>query len=188
MTWTAPEASRTPGTRTTGERRTLADLLTEGSLVAGERETLAGFLDNFRGSLLKKCAGLTGEQLAERTVGPSNLTLLGLVRHMAKVERTWFRERFAGQSFPPMYDVAKGKDADFEDLDPGRAGEDYDRLLEEIHLADEAIAGASLDDTFVHLGTAYSLRVVHVHMISEYARHVGHADLIRESLDGVTGS
>ena len=70
--------------------------------------------------LLHKCAGLTGEQLALRSVPPSNLSLLGLVRHMAKVERRWFRERLAGQDLEPMFDPALGIDADFEDLDPAR--------------------------------------------------------------------
>ncbi|WP_405896347.1 DinB family protein [Streptomyces sp. NBC_00727] len=171
MTWTAPEVTRTPG-----------------SLVAEEREMLTGYLNWFRSTLLQKCAGLTGEQLAERTVPPSNLALLGLVRHMAKVERTWFRERFAGQDLDPMYDPAKGKDADFEDLDPATAAEDYARLNEECRLADEIVAGASLDDTFTHNGDVYSLRLVHVHMIGEYARHIGHADLVRERLDGLTGA
>lgn len=149
---------------------------------------LTGFLNWFRSTLLQKCAGLTGEQLAERTVPPSNLALLGLVRHMAKVERTWFRQRFAGQELESLYDPAKGKDADFEDLDPARAAEDYARLVEECRLADEIVAGASLDDTFTHDDEVYSLRFVHVHMISEYARHIGHADLVRERLDGVTGA
>ncbi|MEE1746589.1 MULTISPECIES: DinB family protein [unclassified Streptomyces] len=170
MTWTAPEVKRAPG-----------------SCVAGEREMLTGYLAWFRHSLLHKCAGLTGEQLAEQTVPPSNLTLLGLVRHMAKVERVWFRERFAGQAFDPMYDPEKGKDADFEDLDPARAAEDYARLVEECRLADEIVASASLDDTFVHGGEEYSLRMIHLHMITEYARHTGHADLVREGVDGVTG-
>ncbi|WP_326791899.1 DinB family protein [Streptomyces sp. NBC_00841] len=171
MTWTAPDATRKPG-----------------SLVAGEREMLTGYLAWFRSTLLQKCAGLNGEQLAEQTVPPSNLTLLGLLRHMAKVERTWFRERFAGQSLDPMYDPARGKDADFEDLDPACAADDYARLVEECRLADAVIADASLDDTFVHGGEVFSLRLVHVHMIGEYARHIGHADLVRERLDGVTGA
>ncbi|MFD6422683.1 DinB family protein [Streptomyces sp. NPDC060198] len=170
MTWTAPEPGPTPD-----------------ALNAPERETLTSFLDSYRAGLLRKCAGLTGEQLARQTTEPSNLSLLGLVRHMAKVERIWFRERFAGQDLPPMYDPAKGKDADFEDLVPERAEEDYARLLEEVRLADEVIAAASLDDTFVHRGETYSLRLIHVHLIAEYARHSGHADLLRERLDGVTG-
>ncbi|MEU8626446.1 DinB family protein [Streptomyces sp. NPDC048669] len=171
MTWTAPEAVRTGG-----------------SFVAGEREMLTGYLGWFRSTLLHKCSGLTGEQLAERTVEPSNLSLLGLVRHMAKVERTWFRQRFAGQTMEPMYGLANGKDADFEELDPARAAEDYARLVEECRLADEVVAGVSFDETFTHDGEVYSLRMVHIHMISEYARHIGHADLVRERLDGVTGA
>ncbi|MEU1482855.1 DinB family protein [Streptomyces sp. NPDC005752] len=171
MTWTAPEVTRPTG-----------------SLTGDERETLTGFLAFYRSTLLRKCVGLTGRQLAEQTVAPSNLSLLGLVRHMAKVERIWFREGLQGLSMPPMYNPEKGKDADFEDYSPDRASDDYARLIEEIRLADEAVAGASLDDTFTHRGSLYSLRTVHVHMIAEYARHVGHADLLRERLDGTTGA
>jgi hypothetical protein len=171
MTWTAPAITRP-----------------EGSLVADERAMLPGFLAWYRSSLLFKCAGLSGVQLAERSVPPSNLSLLGLIRHMAKVERTWFRQRFAGEQLDPMYDPALGKDADFEDLDPARAEDAYARLLEEWRLADDAAAGRSLDDTFTHLDEVYSLRLVYVHMIGEYARHVGHADLLRERVDGVTGA
>ncbi|MER5634295.1 DinB family protein [Streptomyces nitrosporeus] len=171
MTWTAPDVTRTTG-----------------PLAGGEREMLAGYLAFYRGSLLLKCAGLDGRQLAEATVPPSNLTLLGLVRHMAKVERFWFRQSFAGLEVPPVYDPARGKDADYEDLDPGRAEEDYTRLVEEMRLADRAVAGAGMDDTFLWRGALCSLRMVHIHMIAEYARHVGHADLLRERLDGVTGA
>ncbi|MEK8141993.1 DUF664 domain-containing protein [Streptomyces sp. M10(2022)] len=87
-----------------------------------------------------------------------------------------------------MYDPDKGKDADFEDLSAEHAESDYARLVEEIRLADEAVAGASLDATFIRRGSAHSLRLVHVHMIAEYARHIGHADLLRERLDGATGA
>jgi uncharacterized damage-inducible protein DinB len=171
MTWTAPAVTRP-----------------EGSLVADERAMLEGFLAWYRSTLIYKCAGLSGEQLAEQPVPPSNLSLLGLLRHMAKVERTWFRQRFAGEQVGPMYDPARGKDTDFEDLDPARAEDAYARLLEEWRLADAAAAGASLDDTFTHLDEVHSLRLVYVHMIGEYARHVGHADLLRERVDGVTGA
>ncbi|MFB4426765.1 DinB family protein [Streptomyces sp. QL37] len=171
MTWTAPEATRTIG-----------------PLTGGERETLTAFLAFYRSTLLQKCSGLTGRQLAEQTVEPSNLTLLGLVRHMAKVERIWFREGLTGLALPSMYDTQKGKDADFEDLSPDRAPDDYARLVEEMRLADEAAADASLDTTFTRRGSVYSLRTVYVHMIAEYARHIGHADLLRERLDGATGA
>jgi hypothetical protein len=170
MTWTVP----TPE-------------LADGPLRGADRPILEGFLAYQRSTLLNKCAGLTGAQLAERTVPPSGLSLLGLLRHMAKVERIWFRQRFGGQQLTPMYDPALGKDADFDDLDPARAAEDYDRLVAECRLADEAAAAKSLDDTITVGDEVMSLRLVYIHMIAEYARHNGHADLIRERLDGVTG-
>jgi uncharacterized damage-inducible protein DinB len=170
MTWTVP--TTTPA---------------DGPLSGADRPILEGFLAWQRSTLLGKCAGLTGEQLAQATVPPSNLSLLGLLRHMAKVERIWFRERIGGQQLTPMYDPAKGKDADFEDLDPARAAEDYERLAAECRLADEAAAARSFDDTFQLGDDLMSVRLVYIHMIAEYARHNGHADLIRERLDGATG-
>jgi hypothetical protein len=107
MTWTAPDVP-------------LPDL----ALTADERPLLEGFLAWHRALLRHKCAGLTGEQLAERPVPPSNLSLLGLVRHLAKVERRWFRDLIDHQTLDPMYDPALGGDADFEDLDPARAQDD----------------------------------------------------------------
>ena len=170
MTWTAPDVP-----------------LPEFPLTGHERPMLEGFLAWHRALLRHKCAGLTGDLLAQRSVPPSNLSLLGLVRHMAKVERVWFRERIAGQDLEPMYDPALGRDADFEDIDPLRAQPDYERLLEECRLADEALAAASYDDTITtaRMGEM-SVRSVVVHMIEEYAQHNGHADLLRECVDGAT--
>ncbi len=170
MTWTAPDVA-----------------LPEFSLTGDDRPILEGFLAWHRAYLRHKCSGLTGEQLAELAVPPSNLSLLGLVRHMAKVERVWFRERIAREDHEPMYDRALGKDADFEDLDPGHALADYERLLEECRLADEALAAASYDDTITARAGVMSVRAVVVHMIEEYAQHNGHADLLRECIDGTTG-
>ena len=169
-TWTAPPAA-----------------LTDGPMTGDDRAMLEAYLAYQRSKLLSRCAGLTGDQLARATVPPSNLTLLGLIRHMAKVERIWFRERIGGEQLPPMYDPAQGKDADFTDLDPELAAEDYARLLTESRLAVEAVAGRSFDDTIRHGDDVMSIRMVHVHMIGEYAQHNGHADLIRERLDGETG-
>jgi len=149
---------------------------------------LESYLAWQRATLLDRCAGLTGEQLARRAVPPSHLSLLGLLRHLAKVERIWLRERFAGQRFESMYPADKGKDADFEDLDPARAAEDHARLLEEIRLGGEVVAGASFDDTVEVKGETFSLRMIHLHLIGEYARHNGHADLLRELVDGRTGA
>jgi hypothetical protein len=171
MTWTAP---RPPPT--------------DGPLVGDDRRILEGFLAWQRSTLLNICAGLTGDQLAKRAVPPSNLSLLGLVRHMAKVERTWFRQRVAGEPVGPMYDPDLGPDADFNDLDPALAQGDFARFVEECRLADVAAAGNGFDDTFALRDETYSLRFVYVHMIGEYARHNGHADLLRELVDGTTGA
>jgi uncharacterized damage-inducible protein DinB len=168
VTWKAPDVERP-----------------EGPLTGPERPMLQAFLDWHRATLLYKCAGLTGEQLAERTVPPSGLSLLGLIRHMTKVERAWFRQRFAGE--PVDNPFGDDTDADFERTDPARAAADYARLTEEFKLADAAVAHASLDDTFTHRGELMSLRLIYLHMIEEYARHLGHADLLRERIDGATG-
>jgi uncharacterized damage-inducible protein DinB len=170
MTWTAPPVTRP-----------------EGPLAAGERAMAEDFLAWQRATLLHKCAGLTGEQLAQRSIAYSGLSLLGLIRHLSKVERIWFRERFAGQPVERLYSTETWKDADFEDLNAERAEADYDRFLEECRLADEAVADAALDDTFTLNGQPASLRMIYLHMIEEYARHNGHADLLREGIDGVTG-
>jgi uncharacterized damage-inducible protein DinB len=169
MTWTAPDVT-----------------LPEFPLVGDDRPMLEGYLAWHRALLRHKCAGLSGDQLATCSVPPSNLSLLGLVRHMAKVERKWFRERIAGQELDPMYDPALGRDPDFEDLDPDRAQADYERLLDECRLADEALAAASYDDTIMARDDEMSVRAVVVHMIEEYAQHNGHADLLRECIDGTT--
>ena len=172
MTWTAPDVTLPP----------------DGPLVGDDRAILEGFLAWHRALLRRKCGGLTGDQLAQCAVPPSNLSLLGLVRHMAKVERSWFRQRIGGQDLEPMYDPELGPDADFEDLDPDRAQADYERLLEECRLADQALAAASYEDTITRRGDVMSVRTVVVHMIEEYAQHNGHADLLRERIDGTTGA
>jgi hypothetical protein len=172
MTWTAPSPPAAA----------------DGPLAGDDRPILEAFLAWQRRTLLNICAGLTAEQLAERPVPPSNLSLLGLVRHMAKVERTWFRQRAAGEPVGPVYDPRAGKDADFNDIDPARAQQDFARFDEECRLADAAVAGIAFDDTFILDNESYSLRLVYVHMIAEYARHNGHADLLREVTDGTTGA
>jgi Protein of unknown function (DUF664) len=161
--------------------------LADGPLVGDDRPILEGFLAWERSTLRNICAGLTAGQLVQRPIPASNLSLLGLVRHLAKVERTWFRQRAAGEPVGPMYDQALGKDADFNELDPALAEQDFARFDEEIRLADAAAAGLAFDDTFLLDGEPCSLRLVYVHMIAEYSRHNGHADLLRESIDGTTG-
>ena len=169
MTWKAPEVHR----------------LEDGPEAGPERPILQAMLDWHRATLLWKCSGLSGEQLAERIIPPSGLSLLGLIRHMTKVERTWFRIRFAGEAVEPVF--GDDPEAEFTQADPARAAADYARLTEEFKLCDAAVANDSLDDTFHFRGRDMSLRVIYLHMIEEYARHNGHADLLRERIDGATG-
>lgn len=172
MTWTAPEAHRI-------DTPELAD----------ERAALDSFLDYHRQTLLWKCSGLTTEQLKRRAVGSSTLTLLGLVRHLTEVERSWFRKRFAGEQVDAVYFTDEDPDADFNDLDSADAEADFAAYQAEIDSCRTAVAGRRLDETFIHprSGTEISLRWVYLHMLEEYARHNGHADLIREAIDGATG-
>jgi len=173
VTWTAPEIGRT-----------------DPPTVAGERQSLESWLDYHRATLLLKCRGLTGDQLARRSAEPSTLSLLGLVRHMAEVERSWFRRRFAGQAgLGYLFCSDQYPDGDFDLVEPGDAEADFATFTAECELARKAAAGRSLDGTFVIPGReTFDLRWVYVHMIEEYARHNGHADLLRERIDGVTGS
>lgn len=171
MTWIAPDVER-PG----------------GSLTAPEPELLSGLLDYHRATLLHKCAGLSAAQLAAQPYPHSNLTLLGLIRHLAKVERTWFRQRFRGEPIETLYSTPEWKDADFEDIDPARAQAEYQALLDEQAASRRAVAGAALDETFDYRGETASLRFILAHMIGEYARHNGHADFVRQGIDGVTGA
>ena len=168
--WTAPGVDR-PG----------------GSLVAGERELLSGLLGHHRATLLALCSGLTGEQLATRSVAPSGLSLLGLLRHLRKVERIWWRQRVGGQDVEPLHGFGEGVDRDFDELDPERASDDYAALLEEWREADAVAATHDLDAVVEAGGEPFTVRFVYLHLIGEYARHNGHGDLVRERLDGATG-
>ena len=158
--------------------------------VSGERAALDAWLDFHRSTLLYKCQGLTGGQLAQRTVPPSSLSLLGLVRHMADVERVWFRVRVAAEpGLRPRHWTDEFPDGDFDLAEPSGAEADFAAFRQECDLARAAAAGRPLDGTFVHErdGSTIDLRWVYLHMIEEYARHNGHADLLRERIDGVTG-
>ena len=154
-------------------------------LVADERTMLDAWLDFHRATLLLKCDGLTADQLTRRAVPPSGLSLLGLVRHMTEVERGWFGD-FGDGDHSPIY--AADDDADFNDLDPTRAEAELAAYRAEVATCRALVAGLDLDDTYeADNGRVYSLRWITVHMIEEYARHNGHADLLRERIDGVTG-
>jgi uncharacterized damage-inducible protein DinB len=163
---------------------------TEPPDVADERSALQGWLDYHRQTLRWKCAGLTGEQLTVRPVPSSTLSLLGLLRHMAEVERGWFVRRFAGRGeLPPLFWSDEFPDGDFDLTDAAEAEADFGTYAAVCAEADAAAAGHGLDETFVNPRSrkTMDLRWIYLHMIEEYARHNGHADLIRELIDGVTG-
>jgi len=162
----------------------------EGSSLGDERTTLLDYLRYQRQTLELKCEGLDAEQLARRSVEPSTMSLLGLVRHLAHVERAWFRILFAGQDVPRLYQTPQDPDGDFNGAvaDPAVVEEAFAAWRAEVAFAEEFIASHDLD--FVgddgH-GKQLSLRELLVHMIEEYARHNGHADLLRERIDGRVG-
>jgi uncharacterized damage-inducible protein DinB len=171
MTWIAPVLERSDPPYT-----------------ADERGRLDSWLDFHRATLLSKCAGLTGEQLAQRPVATSTMSLLGLVRHMAANERIWFRIRFAGEGVEGLYESPDYPDgAEFDLTDAAQAEGDFQIYLHELEEARRATQGRSLDETFGDETVTVDLRWLYAHMIGEYARHNGHADLIRELVDGVTG-
>ncbi|MCU1457758.1 MAG: hypothetical protein JWL73_1850 [Actinomycetia bacterium] len=154
-----------------------------------ERAMLIGFLEYHRATLASKCMGLTDAQLRARAVEPSNLSLLGLVRHLAEVERGWFRAGLDHEDVADLWVSPDDPDADFDRVDTADVAEAFAAWDEE-YLRARAIVDAtdSLDTTFEHprLGQV-SLRWVLLHMVEEYSRHNGHADLLRERLDGSTG-
>jgi uncharacterized protein DUF664 len=170
-TWTAPEAHRVSE-----------------PLTGDERAMLQGWLDWHRQTLAGKCAGLTPDQLKTASTPPSNLTLLGLVRHLTEVERAWFTLRAAGDTAAGLvYCSDDNPDGDFDDVATADPEADFAAYHAELAAADRAVAGLPLDHEFTHRAKQFSLRWVYLHMIEEYARHNGHADLLRERLDGATG-
>lgn len=152
---------------------------------------LGTFLDFHRGTLAMKCRDLTDDQLRSRPITSSNLSLLGLLRHMRECERFWLDEIFLGMDPLPMFDNSVDPDADFNDLDSHRVEvvvtswiESSDRcreLLLKHNLTEVSAAKVPWTDQLL------TLRVILVHLLEEYARHCGHADLLREAIDGVAG-
>jgi uncharacterized damage-inducible protein DinB len=155
---------------------------------ATEQEMLRDWLDWHRATLLRKCAGLDAAQLATRVVPPSNLSLLGLVRHMSDTERGWVRQTYRGERVADLYYRSDVPDADFEEANPAVAEEDIERYRAECRAVDAALDDAGLDDTFTFREKTISVRWMLQHLVEEYARHNGHADLIREVIDGSTGA
>jgi uncharacterized damage-inducible protein DinB len=162
-----------------------------------ERTVLAGYLHDYRLTLEMKCAGLSAEEMARRSVEPSDLSLLGLVRHLSDAERYWFRVVMAGEDAPARYRAGAGDDHDhaFSDAvaDPALVAEAWERWRDEVRFAEHFVGqAADLGMSRPYEGRAgrvgqVSLREVLVHMVEEYARHIGHADLLRERIDGRVG-
>jgi uncharacterized damage-inducible protein DinB len=158
-----------------------------------ERTLLLGFLRWQRETLELKCSGLDAAALARRSVEPSTMSLLGLVRHMADVERGWFRRLMAGQVAPPHFSSDANPDGDFDDAvaDPAVVAEAWSLWRDEIAFAERFVTEAPDLDVTGKIDDAWrgpmSLRWVLLHMVEEYARHNGHADLLRERIDGRIG-
>ena len=159
--------------------------------VSPEREALEGWLDFHRATLLVKCAGLTADQLALRACPPSTLSLLGLVRHLTDVERGWFLRRWV-PGITPLYWGPDNLDGDFDDLDPATAAEAVAAYRSSVQTCRDEVARHALDEVVPRspedpaLG-GIDVRWIYLHLIEEYARHNGHADLLRQAIDGVTG-
>ncbi|MET8245503.1 DinB family protein [Streptomyces sp. NPDC005202] len=174
---------------TTGIPQTLPDGRPIPLMTGAERPMLESWLAFHRATLESKCAGLDDAQLRLASAEPSALTLLGLVQHLAEVERNWFQRVFAGLDVPPVFEEETGYA-----LHPARGlGQALAAWRREIARGQELCAGRSLDDTGriaggPMAGMEVSLRWVFVHMIEEYGRHNGHADILRERIDGVTGA
>ena len=158
-----------------------------GTPLTDERSTLVEYLRAYRLTLEMKCADLDATQMAARSVPPSTMSLLGLVRHLSEVERYWFRQVMAGEDAPKRYPGEQeqwlGATGDRPTVDAAWTG-----WREEVAFADGLVVDADLDTQgTMRGGGTLQLREVLVHMIEEYARHCGHADLIRECIDGRVG-
>ena len=161
-----------------------------GEVPVGETATLRQYLDHYRMTFEMKCDGLTPEQMAARSVPPSSMSLLGLVRHLAKVEHHWFRRTLGRQTdIAPLYFTEDERELDFDGA-VGTAGcvrDAWESWQREVAHAREVYARyGDLGDPFIP-DEPWEARGVIVHMIEEYARHCGHADLLRECIDGRTG-
>ena len=156
----------------------------------GEKAVLEAYLDRYRMTVELKCEDLTPEQLATRSVPPSTLSLLGLVRHLARVEHSWTRRVLEGQAeLPRLYRTDDEPDLDFDGAvaDPSVVADAWDTWRREVSHAREVYASLDLDARAEVHGEEVEVRDIVVHLVEEYARHAGHADLLRECIDGRTG-
>jgi hypothetical protein len=153
--------------------------------VADERPMLEAWLEYWQAAILRKCAGLSAAQLAERSCPPSPMSLIGLVRHLTEMERM-YAQKLADPDIKLLYCTDASPDGDFDDVSAGTAFADLD--VYEVHCgrSREVLAKLALDDV-VGSARPYSVRWAYQYLIKEYARHLGHADLLRERVDGTIG-
>ena len=175
MTWIAPDVERH-----------------EPSEVGGELESLTSWLRFYRETLLWKCAGLDAAQLRSQACGPSIMSLLGIVRHMTDVERAWFRQRIGGEAVSFIYWSDADGDPDFSDVADADPAADFAAFEAEVRYSELVVIGRDLNEVIEYqnrTGDAFArnVRWILIHMIEEYARHLGHCDLIRERIDRSTG-
>lgn len=158
---------------------------------SGERETVLQYLRHYRTTFAMKCDGLDAEQMARRSVPPSTMSMLGLLRHLARVEHHWFRRWIEGRmDLPRIHWSEADGDLDFNGAVPDEAvvAEAWAAWRTEVEHAEQVTARlSSFDDLVGPDGEQGEVRDVLVHLVEEYARHCGHADLLRECLDGRTG-
>ncbi|NOV95957.1 putative damage-inducible protein DinB [Isoptericola halotolerans] len=165
------------------------DPRTTGVDPVGEKETLWEYLCRYRMTLVMKCEGLDAEQLSRRSVPPSNLSLLGLVRHLANAEHHWFTRVLQGTVAPGPFERPRAVDVDFDEAYPTDecVGEAWEAWHAAVEAADEQLVREELGREVPFDGGTVEVRDVIIHMVEEYARHMGHADLLRECIDGRTG-
>ena len=161
---------------------------TEPPFSGDDASMLPPWLDYQRATLLWKCELLDGDALVRRSVPPSPISLLGIVRHMTFVEWHWFEKVFAATGTPQPFSTDEDEDVDWNDLVPARAMEDIERFQRQCDISRGIVAvSPDMDQLAANARDEVSLRWIMVHMIEEYARHNGHADLMRELIDGAVG-
>lgn len=162
----------------------------DGAATVGEKACVLGYLEHYRLTLGLKCDDLTPAQLSARSVPPSTMSLLGLVRHMARVEHSWAVRAVGGRADEPkLYWTAEQPDLDFDGAiaDPAVVDDAWATWRREVEQARRVYADAEMDAVVSHHGEELEIRDILVHLVEEYARHCGHADLLRECVDGRTG-
>jgi hypothetical protein len=158
--------------------------------IAGEREALTAYLEFYRATVEMKCRGLTTEQARSRSMPPSTMSLHGLVRHLAAVERWWFQQNFERRDVPFLFFTKEDPGLDFNPPADADLAEDLEAWRAECAISRQIVAAHDLDDTARPLDwhEDVDLRWLVLRMITEYAQHCGHADLLREGVDGRTGA